>query len=292
MKILLSNDDGIWAKGLKVLYELLYELGHEVYIFAPEQQASGVSHALTLAHPLIPKKVLRNGKFYGVAVNGSPSDAVKLGLSHSTGYDLIMSGINLGNNAGPAIYYSGTVAAAFEGMVAGKPALAFSFDSFEEKDFEGLQDKLRPFMATFFELAKKVILYNINIPNTPNIKGIQVARQFRGFYIDQYEKRLDPKGREYYWLNNDVNFSPEKNGASLSYPHDMELLEQGYIAVTPLQFDLTDYAELKVLEQQLGKPEITSSHKEARAKPYKARQLRLHRGKKKEELDEEMLQEE
>ncbi|NUM35828.1 MAG: 5'/3'-nucleotidase SurE [Candidatus Brocadiae bacterium] len=254
MKVLLSNDDGIDAIGLKILDGLLRSLSHEVFIVAPEHQHSGTSHTITLQTPLIPKKVYKDGVFYGFSINGSPADSVKLGISDlcPKDIDIVVSGINLGNNAGPAIYYSGTVAAAFEGAAVGKRSFAFSYDSFDEKKFKGLEERLSPFFPAILEACTEKLLYNINIPKTPKIKGILVTRQFLGFFMDQYEKKLDPRGREYFWLKN-VSYSGEiVPSVAQTYQSDLEVLKEGYIAITPLQFDLTGYAGLNSLQQKLG----------------------------------------
>ena len=244
MKILLSNDDGIDASGIKILFEMLEELGYKVCIVAPEYQQSATSHSITIHTPLIPRKKFINGEFYGIYVNGTPSDAVKLGLSELyPDIDTVISGINLGNNAGPAIYYSGTVAAAFEGLVMQKRSFAFSFNSFNEYDFNGLGERFKPFLKKILEKCKKNILYNVNIPNTSTIKGIKVTRQFMGAFSDCYEKRADPRNREYYWLKG-VSYSKEaviiKNK---QIEADLHVVENGYISITPLQFDLTNYRQ-------------------------------------------------
>lgn len=255
MNVLLSNDDGIDALGLKILKDLLEEQGYRVWVVAPEHQHSGTSHTITLQTPLIPKKVYHGEQLYGYAVNGSPADSVKLGISDlcHEGIEIVVSGINLGPNAGPAIYYSGTVAAAFEGAVLGKTAFAFSYDSFNEKSFEGLENRLRPFLAPILRACTEKILYNVNIPDTPDIKGIRVTRQFRGFFMDQYEKKVDPRGRDYFWLKN-VSYSEEApHPANNGYQHDLDILKEGYISVTPLQFDLTAYHHLASLHYQLSR---------------------------------------
>jgi 5'-nucleotidase len=275
MKILLSNDDGIHAKGMRILYTLLQELGHEVCIVAPEHQASGSSHAITIATPLIPKKIWEGDRLYGIAINGLPCDAVRLGISSIyPDVDMVAAGINLGHNAGPAVFYSGTIAAASEGVMTGKPAMAFSFDSFHEPDLKGLEDKLRPFMPALLGLPKTTkFLYNINIPNV-KIKGIRVARHFLGFYLDNYEKRVDPRGREYYWLTN-LGYSPEMmESGQYPYPSDLEALEQGYIALTPLRFDWTYHEDVESLERTIsGSPELSEGKKQKSTRRRKTEKI-------------------
>jgi len=251
MKILLSNDDGIHATGLKILYNILTELKHEVLIVAPEQQYSGASHSMTLNIPLIPKQVYLKGKFFGIAINGTPADSVKIGLdSIYSDIDLVVTGINLGHNAGPSIFYSGTVGAAFEGSAIKKTAIAFSYNSFKENDLDGLQEKLFPYMNTILQNCQEKILYNVNIPCTPTIKGIEITRQFQGFFADQFVEREDPRHKKYYWLK-DVSYTSEEIPAlGKGYRNDLEVLEDGYISLTPLQFDLTDYSRLEKLKTQ------------------------------------------
>lgn len=260
MKILLSNDDGIKARGIKILHGLLTELGHEVRIVAAEQQSSGSSHSITITAPLVPRKIWENGVLYGIAINGFPTDSVTLGLCNIyPDTELVASGINLGHNAGPAVHYSGTVAAAAEGAMAGKPALAFSFDSFHEPDFDGLEDKFRPFLPICFRLCAEPGLYNINIPNVPKIKGIKITRHFQGFYRDRYDPRQDPRGRDYYWLANEGYSQEAKAFEQDQYPNDLQTITDGYIAITPLQFDCTNRKALVALTQKLANSQESSA---------------------------------
>ncbi len=256
MKILLSNDDGIHALGLKILHNLLKELGHQIYVCAPHRQHSGSSHSITLSTPLLVHKIYHNNDFFGIAVDGSPSDAVKLGLSQFyPEVEMVVSGINLGPNAGPSVYYSGTVAAAFEGAMQHKISLAFSFESFYEKDMNTVEEKLRPFMPQILSVCQQKMLYNINIPYTPIIQGIKVTRQFRGFFGDEYEKRTNPLGHEYFWLK-DITYTQENSSVPAEYKqynHDVEVLKQGYISLSPLQFDLTNYHQLVSLQHDIDK---------------------------------------
>lgn len=266
MKILLGNDDGIQARGLRILYELVQESGHTPYIVAPEQQASGTSHAITLHTPLIPKAVYQDGKLYGLSVNGLPADAVKLGAS--TIYpdvDVVMTGINAGHNAGPAACYSGTLAAAFEGFILGKPSLAFSFDAFSEEKMDGLKEQLLPFMPFFLDLCHAPHIYNINIPRVATIKGVRFTRHYLGFYLDRYEKHVDPRGRDYYWLKG-LGYAPEQKAAERRFASDLETLEEGYIAITPLQYDWTNYEVLDALSPQATDEEPTTKRPSRRQK--------------------------
>ncbi|HON44078.1 MAG: 5'/3'-nucleotidase SurE [Planctomycetes bacterium] len=251
MKILLSNDDGILASGLQMLYNLLQELGHEIRIVAPDRQYSGTSHTITLGTPLIPQKCYNKGKFWGIAINGSPADSVKIGLANIyPDTDLVVTGINLGHNAGPSTYYSGTIGAAFEGSALKKTAIAFSYNSYQETALENLEDRLRPYMKSILENCTDPILYNINIPCTKEIKGIEITRQYQGFFADQFIKRKDPRNRTYYWLK-EVSYTPEEiPELGKNYRDDLTVLQDGYISLTPLQFDLTDYTKLVNLQNK------------------------------------------
>jgi 5'-nucleotidase len=253
MEILLGNDDGIHARGLRILYELVAASGHKPYIVAPEHQASGTSHAITLHTPLIPRPIYSEGKLYGLAVNGLPADAIKLGISAIyPDVDVVMTGINAGHNAGPAACYSGTLAAAFEGFMAGKPALAFSFDAFNEDKMDGLKETLLPLMPQFLALCHTPHVYNINIPCVAKVKGIKLTRHYLGFYLDHYEKHCDPRGRDYYWLKG-LGYAPERPDAPGRYPNDLETLNKGYITITPLQYDWTEYELLDKVAQDMEK---------------------------------------
>lgn len=255
MKILLSNDDGIHATGIRILRDVLHQLGHEVFIVAPSEQNSGASHRITLGKPLFTKKVKKEGEFYGISVDGTPADSVNIGLTvFYPDVDYVVTGINLGNNAGPSIYYSGTVAAAFEGMITKKKSLAFSLNSFVEKDFEGVGEKILPFMEELFEMSSTDYLLNINIPVHKQVQGVRIATQFAGHLTRAYEKRSSPWGGDYYWLSEfRYTQDPETGGDS-----DVEMLEEGYISATPLDFLVTDQKHFERLRKKNGELDYES----------------------------------
>jgi 5'-nucleotidase len=238
MKILLTNDDGIQAAGLRSLYNALLSAGHEVHVVAPVTEMSAVGHAVTLAAPLRVKIFDEKG-FYGQGVSGTPADCVKLGLTTllESPPDLVVSGINAGANVGVDILYSGTVSAATEGALMGVPALAVSHDSFGPADLTSQGEFTASFIARvdWRELPKHCVL-NLNFPDMPvrESKGLKVCPQTRAGYEDWYDERVDPRGRKYYWLTGVI--PPER----VSPGKDRALLSDGYMTLTPLRFDFTD----------------------------------------------------
>jgi 5'-nucleotidase len=248
MKILLTNDDGIHAPGLEALYHQLKGIA-QVKVVAPEVEQSAVGHAITIYNPLRVTEILRQGDLFGYAVNGTPADCVKLGANviFSQPPDLVVSGINLGMNAGDCIIYSGTVSAATEAIILGIPAIAVSLNSYSpQADFS--------YAARFVsQLVQQVhqnslppgTLLNVNIPavSPKKIKGVQITRQGRFTFKDVFVKRLDPKGRTYYWLENeDIQIEPDGN-------YDLNALKQNKISITPIKYDFTNYEYLAELEK-------------------------------------------
>jgi 5'-nucleotidase len=246
MRILLTNDDGIYAPGLRALLPELRKLG-EVTVVAPAAEQSAVGHSVTLTTPLIVQEVLDDQQRpLGWAVEGRPADCVKLALREllSEPPDVIVSGLNAGSNAGINVLYSGTVAAAIEGAFFRVTSIACSLE----------YTKLRPLdFARGAALARGVIeqilarrpetgsLFNINIPSLDKgpVRGIRVLPQNMAPYVEGFDRRTDPRGRVYFWTTPDF-CCPD--------PHpdtDVTALAEGYITVTPLQFNLTDAARLQ-----------------------------------------------
>jgi len=246
MEILITNDDGIYAEGIYVLADALKKFGN-ITVVAPDTQCSAVGHAITITDPLRVVTAKRNGSFFGYAASGTPADCVKLGIKAimKKRPDLVVSGINLGGNQAYNILYSGTVSGATEGALLGIPSLAVSLDTFVTPDF-------RPAAAFAVKLAgmmkKKKLppgsLLNVNIPHLPDgrIKGVRVTTQSKTCFNDWFDKRTDPHGQTYYWMTGD--YKPEDTDKR----SDLNALRAGYISVTPIQFDLTDYAFLGELE--------------------------------------------
>ncbi len=245
MNILLTNDDGIHAKGIECLYDAISDLG-KVTIVAPDREMSATSHSITMANPLRIKSIHRNGSHWGTAVTGTPSDAAKLALTSLLPEkpDLVISGINQGVNTGLAAVYSGTVAAAAEGAFLGIPSLAVSLASKHHQDFQPAAQIARIIAEKLIKAdisLRRSTLLNINVPPIPldEIKGIRLTRQGLGGFRDAYERRLDPRGHEYYWLNGG-GFRIEEHDEIDDY-----VVQQGYVTITPLRFDLTDYQWLQ-----------------------------------------------
>jgi len=249
MRILLTNDDGIQAPGLRALYGEFTRAGLDVRCVAPISEMSAVGHAITFAMPLRVKDFIENG-FQGQGVSGTPADCVKLGISTLLDEkpDLVVSGINAGANVGVDILYSGTVSAATEGALMGYPALAVSMDSFHKHDLAEQAAWTARFIAGFDwqGLAERTVL-NLNFPDRPlaETKGLKLCRQTPVPYNDWYERRDDPRNRPYYWL--DGLIPPEKLDAA----SDRARLTEGWITLTPLRFDFTCDTTLEYLAQNL-----------------------------------------
>lgn len=252
MRLLLTNDDGIQAVGLRALYKALQDAGHEVHVVAPVTEMSAVGHAITLASPLRVKTFKENG-FEGQGVHGTPADCVKLGLSallpeKGVAAELVVSGINAGANVGVDILYSGTVSAATEGALMGLPALAVSYDGFNPADLAELAGQAAWAAALIDRvdwagLPPRRVL-NLNFPARPMSEtlGLKLCPQTGATYQDFYDARVDPRGRPYYWLDGVIPPESVKPGM------DRALLTAGHVTLTPLTFDFTDFETLAALK--------------------------------------------
>jgi 5'-nucleotidase len=235
MIILLSNDDGIQSEGLTALEENLRNAG-DLYTVAPDRAQSSMSHALTLHRPLRVNELAPRR----LSVDGTPVDCVKLALTGLLPVrpDLVISGINKGPNLGDDIIYSGTVSAAIEGALLGIPAIAVSLVTFKDFDFRAAAE----FTAALVEhiaqggIAPKTLL-NVNVPPLAKgeLKGWRMTRMGKRHYSENIVERIDPRGGKYYWIGgDDLGFADEAGT-------DCKAVHEGYISVTPLQVDLTDY---------------------------------------------------
>lgn len=248
MRILLTNDDGIFAPGLMAMHEEL-QRSHDVTVVAPANVQSGGSHAITIRNPVLWRKVGVNGKFHGTSVEGTPADCVKLaiGALMDKRPDLVVSGINSGLNTGVHVLYSGTVAAAIEGAILGCPTVAVSLQLYRDMDYARAA---RIAGRIISELAKETmtprLTWNVNIPEfkPEHPRGIRVAPQSIVPTLDRLEKRSDPNGREYYWLGGD--WGELDDGGDT----DLHVVREGYVCVTPLQFDLTSKEHLLQAKRQ------------------------------------------
>ncbi|XWN36025.1 MAG: 5'/3'-nucleotidase SurE [Balneola sp.] len=239
--ILVCNDDGIFSPGIKALAEVASEFG-EVVVVAPDRQQSAVGHAITMSVPLRANEMTVAKKYKGFAVNGTPADCIKLAHGNllDRNPDLVLSGINHGSNAGINILYSGTVSAATEGTILGYPSIAVSCTAYpEQADLKGAQEAARRVVKFVLEkgLPKGVTL-NVNAPEG-EFRGIEWSRMADSRYVEEYEDRVDPFNRAYYWLTGQFELLDEGNDS------DIHILNEGYATVTPIQYDLTDYNLLK-----------------------------------------------
>jgi 5'-nucleotidase len=242
MRILLSNDDGIHAPGIHALYDAVKDLG-EIHVVAPDVERSAVGHAITLSDPIKTQKIHRNGDFFGYAVGGTPADCVKLAVYALMDKppDLVISGINLGPNAGISVIYSGTVSAATEGTILGIPSIAISMNTFKDP----LWDTAAHFARHFAKLVMKnglpaETLLNVNVPNVPlnEIKGTRLTRMGRSRFVETFDRRVDPRGNIYYWMDGQLEMLGDAKGT------DVKAVEEGYVSITPIWFDLTHAAAM------------------------------------------------
>ncbi|HAR68922.1 MAG TPA: 5'/3'-nucleotidase SurE [Thermus scotoductus] len=252
MKILLTNDDGIQAVGLRALYRAFTLAGHAVRVVAPVTEQSAVGHALTISMPLRVKEFQEDG-FEGLGVYGTPVDCVKLGLSTllPEAPDLVVSGINAGANVGVDILYSGTVSAATEGALMGLPALAVSMDDFNPRDLsaQAAYAEMLLHRIEWAALPPKCVL-NLNFPacDLAQAKDLAVCPHTRASYKDWYDSRRDPRGRPYYWLDGEIP------PGQISAGRDRQLLTEGHVTLTPLRFDFNDPETREALRVMLQKP--------------------------------------
>jgi 5'-nucleotidase len=241
MLILLTNDDGINAPGIVAMYRELIALG-EVIVVAPESAQSATGHGITLAAPLLTSKVTIENGFTGTAVDGRPADCVKLAFAQLLPRqpDLVVSGINAGANVGINVIYSGTVAAAIEGAFLGAPAIATSLflRNHVPVDFARAAVISRQMIEKI--LARGLPAGHVASINIPALQphesptGVRIVRQCTRPWIDTYERRQDPRGRDYYWNSSVYNLGESDSDT------DVAALRDKYITITPLQFDLTE----------------------------------------------------
>jgi 5'-nucleotidase len=240
LRILVCNDDGISSPGILTLVKSLKEIA-EVTVVAPLTEQSAIGHAITMHYPLRVTQHFNNCEFFGHAVDGTPADCVKIGIRNLMNEppDLVVSGINHGSNTAINIIYSGTVSAAREAAIMDVPSIAISVTNHEVTDFN-FAGKVAKLLAK--EIAGKDIplgtLLNVNVPDVPenDIAGILLTKQGKSKWDDIYEKRQDPYGKDYYWLTGNL-LEVDKEIET-----DQAAIKKNYVSVTPIHFDLTDYA--------------------------------------------------
>ena len=240
MRILLTNDDGMNAKGIHALINELNTMA-EIYVAAPDSERSGTGHAITVFDPVKAVEIKIPGIKQGWLVGGTPVDCVKLAIGkliHEK-IDLVVSGINHGSNLGTDVLYSGTVSAAAEGIIMGCPSISVSLNSYrDDVDFDfSAQFTRRVIEAVMPQGIEKTTLLNINIPLLipDDIKGVRITKLGLRNYDNLFEERRDPRGNTYYWLGGGVLVEEQHEDS------DVYAVEQGYISITPIHLDLTDY---------------------------------------------------
>lgn len=245
--ILVTNDDGISAKGMRSLYDAVKGFG-EIYIVAPDSPQSGMGHAITINNPLRLNKVDLFENTIAFSCSGTPVDCVKLGIYEVMKQkpDLIVSGINHGANTSTNVLYSGTMSAAVEGAMESVPSIGFSLCNFDsDADFSVAQLVVK-------QIVKKVlkngmpegVCLNVNVPDLPEseFKGVKFCHQAKAFWEDSFDKREDQFGKPYFWLTGHFLDQEKTNDTDLYW------IEKGYASIVPTQYDMTAYKALKELE--------------------------------------------
>jgi len=247
LKILISNDDGIDSIGIQKLKDALEKIA-EVVVVAPRTEQSAVGHAITMKNPLRVTEYFKDGKFFGYAVDGTPADCVKMGIRNilKESPDLVVSGINHGSNTAINIIYSGTVSAAREAAIMDVPAIAISITSHTPGHFE---EAGRIASELALEIEKHGLpngtLLNVNVPDlaSEEIEGVYITKQGKSKWDDIYEERIDPYGKKYFWLTGNLMES------DINPDIDQYAIKNNCISITPIHFDLTDYALLPSLKK-------------------------------------------
>lgn len=247
--ILVTNDDGVNAKGIKCLIEVAHEFG-DVAVVAPKEAMSGMSHAITIKNPLRIKKLTEEEGYTVYSCTGTPVDCVKLAFNQllERRPDLVLSGINHGSNASASVVYSGTMAAAMEGCVNFVPSIGFSLSSFDaDADFSGAKIIARQVIERVIkEGLDDGVCLNVNVPemNGEAIKGIKIVRQSKGHWKEEFDRRMDPHKGEYFWLTGYFH-----NAEPDSEDTDEFVLKENYASIVPVSVDLTAHNYIEKLKK-------------------------------------------
>lgn len=248
MNILIANDDGIYSAGLYELAKEMLRFG-KVSVVAPDREQSAIGHAITMHQPLRCKKiVLQDLDIVAWRVSGTPADCIKIGIETLLPErpQLIVSGINKGENLGTDVIYSGTVSAAIEGSIFNIPSIAVSYAGSNDEGFRLAATAAADIIGQLLQKGLPHKLININIPEVDaleEIKGVKIARLGSKRYRNSFEERTDPRGKAYYWL------AGELMEEAIEEDTDIYALRNGYITITPLHADLTGYDEMDGLRQ-------------------------------------------
>lgn len=246
--ILVTNDDGVMAPGIRALVEVAAEMGDAVVV-APDKPQSGMGHAITINATLRVNKIGKQNGTNFYSTSGTPVDCVKLAVHEILNKkpDLIVSGVNHGSNASTNVIYSGTMSAAIEGCLEGFPSIGFSLlNESIDADFEPAKVYAKKIMKVVLENGlEKGVCLNVNIPNlsTREIEGIKLCRQADAKWSEKFDKRKDPGGKPYYWLTG--AFENHDSGEDT----DIHALQNNCVSVVPVQYDLTAYSSMKSLEK-------------------------------------------
>jgi 5'-nucleotidase len=245
--ILVTNDDGITAPGLRALIDVMSQLG-EVVVVAPDKPQSAMGHAITINNMLHLSKIsAKDAVITEYACSGTPVDCVKMAVSEilKRKPDLCVSGINHGSNSSINIIYSGTMSAAMEAGIEGIPAIGFSLQDFDwNADFEPVKPFVKKIATEVLkEGLPEGVLLNVNFPKAEHeaIKGIRICRQAKALWVEKFDKRQTPHGKDYYWLTGE--FVNQDNGNDT----DEWALENDYVSIVPVQFDLTAHHAIQQL---------------------------------------------
>ncbi len=251
--ILVTNDDGIYAPGLKTLIEIAGKLG-DVIAIAPDEGRSGMSHAITIKYPLRIKKLREEDGLQFYSCSGTPADCVKIAINQIMDRkpDLLLSGINHGSNSSISVVYSGTMAAAIEGGLHAVPSVGLSVTDYSSKpDFSGaVLYGERIIKQTILEGLPPGVCLNVNFPklSAGEIRGIRICRQARGLWIEEFDKRTDPHHRDYYWLTGYFeNYEPDAEDT------DEWALKNKYVSVVPVRIDFSDLNAMEKLRSEYAK---------------------------------------
>ena len=248
--ILITNDDGIYSPGLRYLIGLMNNIG-KVVVVAPDGPQSAQSHAITINKPITCEKIkIDEGKQIEFICSGTPVDCVKLALAEILDRkpDICISGINHGSNASINVIYSGTVSAAIEASVHDIPSVGFSIlDYSTTAEFKHTETHIINIVRNLLSSNLNVCL-NVNIPkySENKIKGIKIAKQAKGKWIEDFDERVSPMGKRYFWLTGEFIKEDESNEA------DQNLLDDNYISVVPIKYDLTDYSQIDNVKRLLN----------------------------------------
>ncbi|MEN9700182.1 MAG: hypothetical protein RLZZ301_1380 [Bacteroidota bacterium] len=245
--ILITNDDSVSAKGLHALVKVAAQFGR-VVVVAPDRPQSGMGHAITIHQPIRLDQMTVFGDIEAYSCSGTPVDCVKLGIYEvlKCKPDLLLSGINHGENSSTNVLYSGTMSAAIEGAMEGIPSIGFSLADFDPNaDFSASEFVVEKVLKHYLnQECSPSICLNVNIPKGPltALKGLRICQQAHAYWADRFEKRKDQFGRDYFWLSGDFADLDQRPDT------DLHALKNGYVSIVPTHFDLTAFAALPILK--------------------------------------------